>query len=198
MKTKFKKKYGLIDYYYALVLSHRALLRIFLNHINPKIDAKFIERLMLAVTEVNGCEVCSYAHTKIALKGGFSQEEINCFLSASEAYILPEEAKGILFAQHYADSNARPDREVYSELVNEYGLAKSKIIISAIQVIMMGNVVGIPLSAFLSRVKGSPYKNSSLFYEIGIQLIGLIFLPLSFIHALVRWISFRRNIRFSR
>lgn len=33
-----------------------------------------------------------------------SNEEIISFLSGGEAFILPEEAKAILFAQHFADS----------------------------------------------------------------------------------------------
>ena len=30
---------------------------------------------MLAVTSVEGCRYCSYFHSKLALKGGISQEE---------------------------------------------------------------------------------------------------------------------------
>ena len=41
------------------------------NRKDEIVDAQFIERLMLAVTEVNGCAVCSYAHAKMALQSRF-------------------------------------------------------------------------------------------------------------------------------
>jgi AhpD family alkylhydroperoxidase len=86
---------------------------------------------MLAVTEVNGCEACSYAHTLMALRKGFSNEEIAGFLSASDACVVPEEAQGILFAQHYADSRGRPSRAAYEALLQEYGPEKSRAVVAA-------------------------------------------------------------------
>ena len=41
-----------------------------------QLSEHFIERIMLAVTEVNGCAVWSYAHTKMALEAGMTNEEI--------------------------------------------------------------------------------------------------------------------------
>jgi len=35
-----------------------------------EMTSEFIERIMLAVTEVNGCPLCSYAHTKMPLRLG--------------------------------------------------------------------------------------------------------------------------------
>ena len=198
MQTAFKKKYGYKEYYEALVLSYRSLFRLIGNRLKTKVDPKFLERLMLAVTEVNGCEVCSYAHTQMALKNGFTTEEIESFLQGSDAYVVPEEATAILFAQHYADSKGKPDRETYEKLIREYGEGKSRIILSAIQVMMLGNIIGIPVSALRSRFRGKPYPNSSVFYEIGMQLWGLVFLPISLAHGFLRWICGKENIRFGR
>ena len=187
----FKRRFGVRDCYDALVLAYRPLLR------RKRIDPKFTERLMLAVTEVNGCEACSYAHTLMALRKGFSREEIDSLLSGSAAYVLAEEAQGILFAQHYADSRGRPEREAYQALVQEYGRERSKDIVAAVQVMMAGNMIGLPLSALMSRLRGKPYSNSSLLYELGMRLSSLVVLPLSFLHALLRWISRKENIRFA-
>jgi hypothetical protein len=49
-----------------------------------------------------------------------------------------------------------------------------------------GNMYGIPLSAFLSRLKGKPYKNSSFFYEFRILLLGILFLPIAIVHGFIR------------
>ncbi len=40
----------------------------------------FRERLMLAVTAVNGCRYCSYFHARQALKSGLTPEEISRLL----------------------------------------------------------------------------------------------------------------------
>ena len=35
-----------------------------------------MERIMLGVTQVNGCLLCSYAHTKMALELGMKEKQI--------------------------------------------------------------------------------------------------------------------------
>ena len=190
-ESRFRHKLGVKDYYNAMVLAYGASLR------RKKIDPRFEERIMLAVTEVNGCEVCSYAHTRAALKKGFSREEIDSLLSRSPAYVRGEEAQGILFAQHYADSKGRPDPEAYETVIQEYGPEISRDIVAAIQIVMMGNMIGLPLSALMSRLRGKPYANSTLLYELGMQISTVVVLPLSLFHALLRWVCRRENIRFS-
>jgi AhpD family alkylhydroperoxidase len=148
---------------------------------------------MLSVTEVNGCAVCSYAHTSMALKQGFDQEEIESFLGGKDTHILPHEAKALLFAQHYADSRGHVDRETYKVLIEEYGEEKSEVILAAIKVIMVGNIMGIPMSAFGSRLKGKPYRGSSIFYEISMMLSSILFIPVSAIHS----IFYKTRLRFS-
>ena len=68
-----------------------------------KLQDTFVERLMLAVTAVNKCPMCSYAHTEIALKSGMAKEEIENLLGGSYTDCPPEEGGAILFAQHYAE-----------------------------------------------------------------------------------------------
>lgn len=41
-----------------------------------RVDHTFTEKIMLAVTQVNGCRYCSYGHTKAALKEGIPEDEI--------------------------------------------------------------------------------------------------------------------------
>jgi AhpD family alkylhydroperoxidase len=45
---------------------------------------------MLAVTEVNGCEMCSYAHTKMALEAGLSNDEIQQMLAGDNWAYFPQ------------------------------------------------------------------------------------------------------------
>jgi hypothetical protein len=51
---------------------------------------------------------------------------------------------------------------------------------------MMGNISGIPLSAFLRRVKGHAYENSTLFYEISKLLVQPVFMIFALPHALLK------------
>jgi len=176
--------YSLKEYYKALVVLFTSLPSLRKNKREQLISQQFIERIMLAVTEVNGCAICSYAHTQMALKQGFSSEEIEGFLSGSDAFVVPEEAKAILFAQHYASVKGEYDPEAYQAIIDEYGIEKTQVILAAIRMIMVGNISGIPLSALRSRLKGKRYTHSSLGYELGMLLSTLILLPLSFLHSM--------------
>ena len=60
-----------------------------------------------------------------------------------------------------------------------------------------GNMIGSPYSALVSRLRGQPYPNSSLLYELGMHSSGLVVLPVSFFHALLRWMGGRENVRFA-
>ncbi|MBP8793438.1 MAG: carboxymuconolactone decarboxylase family protein [Lutibacter sp.] len=185
-RLEFKSKFSILELYCALVAVPRAISKLRRNKKHTLVDSKFIERLQLAVTEVNGCVACSYQHTKIALQQGMSNEEISSFLTGGDHFIKPEEAKAIMFAQHYADSRAFPKKYAYDAIINEYGETTARIILSACQLMIAGNMYGIPLSAFQSRLKGKPYKGSSVFYEFGMLIAGIVCLPFAIIHALLK------------
>lgn len=150
-----------------------------------ELSSEFIERILLGVTEVNGCEVCSYAHTKMALEQGMAEEEIQQLLAGSVDEIPVEEMPAYLFAQHYADRRGYPTEESWDRIVSLYGEDKAKGILGAIRAIMVGNAHGIAFSAFLSRLKGKPVKKSSLLYEITMMLSILVYLPLTLVHAVM-------------
>ncbi|MCE5215222.1 MAG: carboxymuconolactone decarboxylase family protein [Methanobacterium sp.] len=151
---------------------------------NLQMDQKFIERIMLAVTEVNNCAICSYAHSKRALESGMTKEEIHKMLKGVMDEVPEEELTAVMFAQHYADTRGRPTKKSWQRIVELYGLSISKGILGAIRTIMMGNAYGIPWSSFINRLRGKPDPRSSLKYELR-MILGTFLFPLSFIHALV-------------
>ena len=167
---EFKRKFSLWEMYRAFIFLPRAVSQKIGNKKSKLVDQHFVERLQLAVTEVNGCAACSYQHTKMALRQGMSSEEISSFLSGGDHFIKPEEAKAIMFAQHFADSKGFPKRYAYDSIVKEYGEEQACIILSAVQIMIAGNMYCIPYSAFQSRLKGQAYKDSPLFYELGMLL----------------------------
>lgn len=187
-RIEYKRKFSIWEMYRAFILIPNAAAKMIRNKREKIVNKDFVERLQLAVTVVNGSAACSYAHTYMALKQGMSNEEINSFLSGDGAFINHDEAKAIIFAQHYADKRGFPKKVAYDSLVDEYGKLKVKIIISAIQLMHAGNIYGIPFSAIISRLKGKPYKDSSLIYELGMHIGGLILFPISLIDGFLRGI----------
>lgn len=183
---EFKRKFSLWEMYRAFVFIPRAILILIRNGKSKLVDNDFIRRLQLAVTEVNGCAACSYAHTKMALKQGMSNTEISSLLSGEDHLIKPEEAKAIMFAQHFAESRGYPKKYAFDAIVNEYGKKEAHIILSAVQMMIAGNMYGIPYSAFESRLKGKSYKGSSLFFELGMLISGILLLSIAIIHGFLR------------
>ncbi len=148
-------------------------------------SSTFIERLMLAVTEVNNCPMCSYAHTKAALEAGMDHDEIKNMLDGVIYNIPDDEIEGVLFAQHYADKRGNPSKESWNKIVEVYGKTKAKGILASVRMIMMGNAYGIPLGSFMNRFRGKADERSTLIYEISMLLSFIVFLPVSLIHALI-------------
>ncbi|MGM0395719.1 MAG: carboxymuconolactone decarboxylase family protein [Bacillota bacterium] len=152
---------------------------------NGELNTEFIERIMIAVTEVNGCAICSYAHTKMALEAGMSGEEIQKMLSGVVDDVPEDQIQAIMFAQHYADSRGKPTKDSWDRIVETYEKSKSMGILGAIRGIMMGNALGIPWSGFSSRIKGKPDERSSLGYEIAGIVLGSLLIPFALVHAAI-------------
>lgn len=197
-RTEFKKRFSLWEMYRAFMYIPRAMVKMVGNSKSKLVDNDLLKRLQLAVTEVNGCPACSYAHTKMALRQGMSGEEISSFLSGEDHLIKPEEAKAIMFAQHFADTRGYPKKYAYDAVIEEYGKKEARIMLSAIQIMISGNMYGIPYSAFQSRLKGKPYKDSSLFFELGMLTVGLLLLPIAAIHGILRALVGLTNIRIDK
>jgi AhpD family alkylhydroperoxidase len=143
----------------------------------------FVERIMLAVTGVNGCALCAYAHVRIALEAGLDDAEISRMIAGELAGIPANEAAGVAFAQHYADTRGNPSPEAWHRIVSTYGLPLANGILGATRAIMWGNVSGIPASSFLRRLRGNAERGSSLGYELSMLLATALFLPLAGVHA---------------
>ena len=195
-RQQFKRTFGLDEMYHDFVFLPRALRLLAENRRDHTVDERFLKRLQLAVTEVSGCAACSYEHAKMALRQGMSGEEIASFLSGADSFVTPEEAKAIVFAQHFADTSGCPQAEAFEVLVDTYGDKAAHVMLSAVQVMLAGNMLGIPLSAFQSRRRGKPYPDSSLTYELGILAAGLAMLPAASVHGVARGLLGLPNHRF--
>ncbi len=112
----------------------------------------FRERLMLAVTAVNGCRYCSYFHAKEAVKAGLPDDELQKLLTGVVDDAPPDELTALLYAQHWAESNANPDPEARQKLIEQYGAERAEAIETVLRMIRMGNLLGNQWDYWLYRV----------------------------------------------
>ncbi len=185
MKTSGKKLFSMIELFRIMTLAFRSIPLLKKAKKAGKMNKAFLERIMLAVTEVNGCAVCSYYHTRVALEEGFSAEEIRNMLGGSFADVPEHELDGVLFAQHYADTRGKPSRESWDRIVSAYGETGAYGVLAVTRMIMMGNATGIPSGSFLLRFRGKADPRSNIFYELAMMLAMFVFLPIAGLTAAV-------------
>jgi AhpD family alkylhydroperoxidase len=112
----------------------------------------FQERLMVAVTAVNGCRYCSWVHTREALKQGIGKRELDGLFSGDLQHSPEDERTALLYAQHWADSNANPSPEAVQRLSETYGDEKAAVINVVLRMIRVGNLMGNTWDYFLYRL----------------------------------------------
>ena len=116
------------------------------------IDSAFRERLMLAVTEVNGCRYCSYAHAKLALTEGINKDELKALQNGVMGKSPAEQIDALLFAQHWAEMQGKTDPEARKRIVEKYGEESVHAIELILRTIQMGNLLGNTLDYVLYRL----------------------------------------------
>jgi AhpD family alkylhydroperoxidase len=145
------------------------------------------ERLMMAVTEVNGCAMCSWYHVRVALETGLEAEEIHRMLAGELRDVPDAEITAVLFARHYADTRGKPDSAAWDKLKTQYGKDAALAMLGAIRGIMLGNAIGIPAGSLLRRFGVKRFRTdprSTLFYELAVLLSGVVFMPIALLHAI--------------
>lgn len=106
-------------------------------------------------------------------------------ISGNMEGIPDHELTAVVFAQHYADTRGNPSKEAWERIVTAYGKEKALGILGAVRMIMIGNIYGIALSAFRSRLKGKKIAKSNLMYEIRMITSIIILIPVALIHVFV-------------
>ncbi len=112
----------------------------------------FRERLMLAVTAVNGCRYCSFFHAREALKTGVAPDEVRRLLAGTADDSPEDDVVALLYAQHWAESDARPAPEAVERLRQAYGTEKADAIHLVLRMIRFGNLSGNTWDYFLYRL----------------------------------------------
>jgi AhpD family alkylhydroperoxidase len=154
MPKRFNKRYysNLSQFWhdFRYPLQNRRNLKLALG--GDLVSHAFRERLMLAVTAVNGCRYCSYYHAKEALKTGLPEAEIRAMQDGIVENAPVEELPALLYAQHWAENNANPDPDIRQKLVETYGTQRSEAIDVVLRLIRMGNLLGNTTDYWLFRL----------------------------------------------
>ncbi len=116
------------------------------------IDNAFRERLMLAVTSVNKCRYCSFAHAKQALAGGIDQNEIRALQDGVFENSPKEELPALLYGQHWAETGGNVDPVAREQIIAEYNEELVNTLELAIRTIQMGNLLGNTMDYVLFRL----------------------------------------------
>lgn len=136
------------------------------------------ERIMLATTKVNGCHLCSFVHTKIALSSGMGESEIKHILAGQYDDVPNGELIAVLFAEHYAESHEQPSEESIQRLIETYGLDKCNCIQAVCSMITMTNAMGITMEFLFDRLKFRRHKGSYFLNELAILLFTFVGFPI--------------------
>jgi hypothetical protein len=158
------------------------------SYFTHKINRDFIRKLMILVSEVNGCSYCSWFHTQMALfLGSIDPYVIENILSTEIGQKVSEyELVGLAYAQHYAATNKNPDPEATIILHEYYGKEKAECIKTCIDIIYTFNLAGNTFDAFLSRLKGQRAQYNNFWFEFIFFILSAPFLapiiPLVRIH----------------
>ncbi len=122
------------------MMGQRALIRKTVRHL---ISPQFRERLMMVVTEVNGCRYCRYFHVQESAKAGLSERELRALLTGQIPPDAPaEEIPALFYAQHWAAQDGNPDPEYRRALEARYGSEMAEAIHIVLRMIRMGNLLG--------------------------------------------------------
>lgn len=118
-----------------------------------RVSKAFRERLMLVVTEVNGCRYCRSFHVPQAVSCGVSEEEIMDILAGQLPADAPEEElTALAYAQHWAEENARPDLEYRRQVQECYGPETFAAVEMILRMIRVGNLTGNSWDYLLFRI----------------------------------------------
>ncbi|MBN1582774.1 MAG: carboxymuconolactone decarboxylase family protein [Anaerolineae bacterium] len=135
---------------FRFIVTRRALVK---KAMRELLSPAFRERLMLTVTQVNQCRYCRSFHSQQALEAGLDRDELAALLDGQIPADTPQdEIPALVYALHWAENNARPDRQAVQHLAEVYGTEMSEAIHIVLRMIRMGNLSGNTADYILYRL----------------------------------------------
>ncbi|MGD9910316.1 MAG: carboxymuconolactone decarboxylase family protein [Candidatus Izemoplasmatales bacterium] len=154
-----------------------------------KVDKVFRSNIMMAVTNVNGCRICTYYHTAELLKAGANEEELKAILDDDYKKLDSHQNIALVFAQHYADTSGHYEKEAYQRVKDYYGNEMALGILASIKVIMFGNMNGISLGNLWDRIHFRKVSNAKFLTDL---YNGIVAYPIMIVFIIIN--LFRKRI----
>ncbi len=173
-----KRKFNIFEQFSIIYKASISFLFLKIFKKKNGMNFKLKERIMLAVTEVNGCVMCSYVHTKLALKAGLTDKDIKEILEGELVGVPKEEALAVLFAKNYAFNKEIVDKEFYQKLIDHYGKRKARAVLGVTHVITMTNGMGISLDLLKQTFTFKHVKGSCILNEILVPILTMVLFPI--------------------
>jgi AhpD family alkylhydroperoxidase len=142
------------------------------------IDKKLKANVMLAVTYVNGCSLCSHHHAKELIKAGATKEELSSMLDGTFSKVDPDDMLAVTFAEHYADAGGAYEPETFEKVKEVYGEKKAYGILASIRVIMFGNMSGISIGNLGSWIRFKRPPNARFLTDLHNVISPVLWMPL--------------------
>ncbi len=117
-----------------------------------RVSRQFRERLMLAVTAVNGCRYCSQFHAREAIKAGLPPEELQKMLIGIVDDAPDDELPALIYAQHWAEMDGVAETAVRQQFIQTYGTDRAEAIETVLAMIRQGNLWGNTTDYFIYRL----------------------------------------------
>jgi len=154
-------------YFIELVFLGKNIFKILKIFTNKNTNNKLTEKILMVISVANDCKYCIWLDVNLAEKRGVTASEIQQLLNLNLDSEIPEqELNALIYAQHYAESNGKPNPIMTQNLFDFYGNNEAKKILLTIRAEMFGNLYFNTWKAFISRLKGKPAPNSNVIFEL--------------------------------
>ncbi|WP_107657291.1 carboxymuconolactone decarboxylase family protein [Nocardia suismassiliense] len=139
------------------------------------LDPQLRERVMLAVSEVNGCGFCTYIHNETALAEGVDIRELAEFAGLDPDAVAEDNVIAVLWAQSRAEAGLGPaGPHLEHALATRFTDHQRRHLDTLIRQMTISNLAGNTVEALIRRVNGRKVPDSRLFDEVIISAVYIL------------------------
>ena len=160
----------------SLVPAIGTIYKVWLKH---DIDPGFREELMLAVSELNHCRYCTWAHHEWAHMVGVSDDELAHVEQMDPTGFDRRKWLAISYVRALVSANFGPvDKALVREMKAKYTPVEIEEIEVVARIMDIGNRGANTWDAFVSRLRGGPVAETTIFDELVMSGGFLITVPI--------------------
>lgn len=133
---------------------------------NERLGHPFVEKLLLTISGAHGMRSKKGLAATHGMRAGLSAEDVGSLLQGQVVAATQEEAPALVFAREYAERGGDPDLDLLGQMVDHYGPATARDIVTSVRLMRAVSLLGNTWDAFCSRLLGQPAPGSTLKSEL--------------------------------